>query len=143
MLEKIKKLFGLKDRKKTAKQIIGKIGEDATAKYLKNKGFSILDRNYLKKWGEIDIVAKKDGCVYFVEVKSASFHSFDQKVSHETGYRPEDNVHYYKMQRMRRVMETYLLEKTIEDDFKCAVAIVKVDLDKKSSIVSFIDDVIF
>ena len=48
---------------------VGSIGEQITAKYYKNQGFRILGFNYLKKWGEIDVIAEKSGKVYFIEVK--------------------------------------------------------------------------
>ena len=38
-------------------------------KYLKSKGFNILNNNYSSRYGEIDIVATKDECLVFVEVK--------------------------------------------------------------------------
>jgi len=48
----------------------GKIGEDTVAKYLENNGYGILERNFHSRWGEVDIIAAKDGCVVFVEVKT-------------------------------------------------------------------------
>ena len=39
-------------------------------KHLVKHSFKILDRNYRKKWGEIDIVAKKDNILHFIEVKT-------------------------------------------------------------------------
>jgi len=47
----------------------GSKAEDAAADYLKKNGYKILDQNWQTKWCEIDIVAKKHGRVYFVEVK--------------------------------------------------------------------------
>lgn len=38
-------------------------------KYLRSKGFNILNNNYSSRYGEIDIVATKDECLVFVEVK--------------------------------------------------------------------------
>lgn len=52
--------------------ISGSQAEEKVADFLKEKGFKILDRNWKTKWCEIDIVAKKDGCIYFVEVKYRS-----------------------------------------------------------------------
>lgn len=54
----------------------GNSGEDAVEDYLKANGFKIIDRNWKTRQCEIDVIAKKDKCVYFVEVKYRS--SFDQ-----------------------------------------------------------------
>jgi putative endonuclease len=50
-------------------QIIGEIGENIAVKFLMKHNFQILERNYTKKWGEIDIVGKKLGKLHFIEVK--------------------------------------------------------------------------
>ncbi len=50
----------------------GKIGELKVIEYLKKKKFSILKHNYFCKYGEIDIIAKKNNTLYFIEVKSVS-----------------------------------------------------------------------
>lgn len=47
----------------------GQTAEDAVAEYLRQEGHKILDRNWKTKWCEVDIIAKKDGVVHFVEVK--------------------------------------------------------------------------
>ena len=47
------------------KQKIGEIGENVAVKFLMKHDFLILDRNYTKKWGEIDIVAEKDNKIIF------------------------------------------------------------------------------
>ncbi len=92
---------------------VGKKGEDLAAMFLMKQGFEIVCRNYLKKWGEIDIVARKKEKLYFVEVKSVSCKTLPI-VSHETGdyHRPEDNVHPLKLKKMGRVIESYLSEET-------------------------------
>ena len=48
---------------------IGKIGESLACKYLINKGYKILNRNYQKRCGEIDIIARNDLYLVFLEVK--------------------------------------------------------------------------
>ncbi len=52
------------------KQKIGELGENIAVKFLTKKGFFISERNYTKKWGEIDIIAEKNNKLYFIEVKS-------------------------------------------------------------------------
>lgn len=47
----------------------GAAGEEYAAKYLQDRGFQVLERNWRVKAGEIDIIAKKDELIYFVEVK--------------------------------------------------------------------------
>ena len=60
----------------TEKQKIGRLGEDIAIKYLQNKGFLVIGQNYLKKCGEIDIIAKKDRVLHFIEVKTVSHENF-------------------------------------------------------------------
>ena len=48
----------------------GKWGEDIAANYMLEHGFEILERNWRHGRMEIDIIAQKEGVLYFVEVKS-------------------------------------------------------------------------
>lgn len=48
----------------------GKFSEDLVAEYLMQQGFSILERNYKKFFGEIDIIARKGKVIAFIEVKA-------------------------------------------------------------------------
>ena len=48
----------------------GNWGEDAAVRYLKTRGYEILDRNYRSSWGEIDIIARQRDVLAFVEVKT-------------------------------------------------------------------------
>lgn len=129
---------------KTQKQIVGTIGEDAVCTYLKRKGFKVIDRNYLKKWGELDVVAIKDKKIHFIEVKSVS-RKFED-VPHETrvGYRPEDNMHPWKLQRLARTIQSYVLDKNVSDDteWQFDVATVYVDQEKRLCKVIMLEDVI-
>lgn len=49
---------------------IGRFGEELAANYLQSLGYQILERNYLAKFGEIDIIAKLNDTIAFVEVKT-------------------------------------------------------------------------
>ncbi len=124
---------------------IGATGERLAAKYLENKGFSIIDKNYSRKWGELDIIAQKDDCVHFVEVKTVSRRSFGGKFEQEiNNYRPEDNMHPWKLKRLSRAIQTYLLEKFRNKDPKWQFDLVCVFLDQEKRIgkVRFMENLI-
>ncbi len=97
---------------------IGKIGEDLACDYLKEKGFLVVNRNFRKKCGEIDIVAKKQGKHHFVEVKTVSCENVTSFARRSNYYRPEDNIHSYKIARLRRVIQLYLIENYVKTDWQ-------------------------
>ncbi|MBP6060510.1 MAG: YraN family protein [Candidatus Pacebacteria bacterium] len=126
------------------KQKIGEIGESEAVAFLVKQGFRILDRNYTKKWGEIDVVAEKGDKVYFIEVKSVSRDRLDN-VSYGTDeYRPEDNMHPWKLQRMSRTIQTYLLSKNIPDEkeWQVDLLVVYLDLNNNKSLIKVVSDII-
>ena len=122
---------------------IGKIGENVATKFLTKNGYHILDRNYLRKWGEIDIVAKHRDIIHFIEVKSVSCESSGGVIRESGDYRPEDNVHQWKLKRLRRIIQTYLLDKNIadEDEWQFDVAAVYLDLPNRISKIRYIEDI--
>lgn len=101
---------------------VGRIGEKLVQQFLMKQGFEILETNYLKKWGEIDIIARKNGWVHFVEVKS---------VSCETNIRPEEHVTHEKLKRLSRVIQTYLRDKNVSDETRYRVDVITVNLNLK------------
>src|SRR3989344_3600625 len=78
----------------------GAWAENYVAQYLTSKKYEILSRNYRKKWGEIDIVAQKDGILVFVEVKANKKEIF--------GFEPENRVNPEKLRRLNRAIQTFL-----------------------------------
>lgn len=60
----------------TLRQFIGKKGEKVAAKYLVNRGYEIKRKNFRCPFGEVDIIAQKDGTLAFIEVKTRSDTSF-------------------------------------------------------------------
>ncbi len=61
----------------------GRAGEQSAVFFLQRKGFSVLDRNFRTKKGEIDIIAAKDGELSFIEVKawrSAGYDSLEKAI---------------------------------------------------------------
>lgn len=51
------------------KRELGAWGEERAAKYLRGKGYTIVERNFRCRSGEIDIIARRGGIIAFVEVK--------------------------------------------------------------------------
>ncbi len=124
------------------KQKIGEMGENIATKFLVKQGFNVLDRNYTKKWGEIDIIAQKGNNLYFIEVKSVSR---DLSLNIEqSDYRAEDNMHPWKLKRISRTIQTYLLEKDVYEDIDWQVDLLVVYLDIKNnkSKVKVVSDII-
>ena len=101
----------------------GRIGEDLACGYLVNKNYKILGRNYSKKFGEIDVIAKSpDKTLVFIEVKTikkpessvdkspASYpHLAGLKYSQGDDYiNPEDNISISKFKRFKKISEWYV-----------------------------------
>lgn len=78
---------------------LGQKGEDIAAKYLTKKGYTIIRRNFRTKTSEIDIIAKKDDTLCFVEVKTRS------SVEYGT---PCQAVDYYKQKKIIRGAMAYV-----------------------------------
>jgi putative endonuclease len=136
---------------KTERRRLGDIGESIACEFLKRRGFTILDRNYLRKWGELDIVAKRNNIMHFVEVKSVSCVTLqnvmkdNRQVAHVTSnneYRPEENLHPAKLKRLVRTMQLYMLEKNLNDDFQLDLITIKIDEKARKGRAELIENVI-
>ena len=85
---------------------IGKLVEDMAVKFLLEKGYEIIERNFLKPFGEIDIIAKdkdKDFLV-FIEVKARKNINF--------GF-PREFVNGSKIKKIQDVAQIYMMEKNL------------------------------
>ncbi len=127
-------------------QKIGEIGENIACEFLMKHGFSVIERNYTKKWGEIDIIAEKSNKIYFIEVKSVSRATLPD-VSHETKgndeYRPEDNMHPWKLKRLSRTIQTYILSKKLDErEWQVDLLVVYMDIRNRTARVKVMSDII-
>lgn len=87
---------------------LGYHGEALAAKFLKKKGYKILERNFKSsRYGEIDIIAQDKQQLVFVEVKS--------KTSDDYGL-PEEQLTYFKKKHLHRAIQDYFWRKAIEID---------------------------
>lgn len=99
-----------------SKQQTGKLGEDIATRYLQDKGYAVLARNFKRKTGEIDIVARRGSAIVFVEVKVATLSS----ALHE-------KLHYKKQQKIIRTGQWYLSENKIEQGVPWQIDLIAVD----------------
>lgn len=125
-------------------QKIGELGEDLACKFLMKHGFEVLERNYTKKWGEIDIITQKEGKLYFVEVKSVSCDILPNfKDENPFTKRPEENMHPWKLKRLSRTIQTYLIHKRIGNTpWQFDLILVYIDMERRTARVRTIENVI-
>lgn len=142
-------------QKQTQKQAIGEIGESLACRFLEGKGYKIIGRNYLKPYGEIDIIAQNRKETVFIEVKSVTrqflahyrldgSESAAENVSYETGsYRPEENLHPWKLKRLTRAINSYLVENRIaEGEWRFDVVIVYLNTESKQAKIEHLEGII-
>ena len=102
------------------KKVTGDRGENIAADYLVNEKFEIIKRNYRYGHGEIDIVAKDNDVLVFIEVKTRKNLEFGP---------PELAVTKNKQSQIRRIAQAYLVENEISD-IDCRIDVVAILLKK-------------
>lgn len=78
---------------------LGKFGEDFACRYLQSKGYTIICRNYKIRYAEIDIIARKNDVISFIEVKTRRSLRYG---------RPIEAVTLVKQRKIYRCAEHYL-----------------------------------
>jgi putative endonuclease len=116
---------------------VGRLGEDIACQFLIRKGFKVLERNFRKPWGEIDIVAVKDGRVRFIEVKAVSRENLDD--SREMDYRPEELATPSKLKKVARTSQLYMEQKKDRREYQIDVVAVIMDIATKRARCRFIE----
>ncbi len=82
-----------------SKNSLGKLGEEMAFKYISEKGYTVLERNWRTGRFELDIVASKNGVLVFFEVKTRSNNNF--------GY-PEESVNYIKEKHITKASLAFI-----------------------------------
>jgi putative endonuclease len=77
----------------------GILGEALAGRYLHERGYQIIDRNYRTREGEVDIVATKDDCLIFFEVRTKRSRAFGT---------PEESITTKKMEHLRAAAHKYI-----------------------------------
>lgn len=113
-------------------QQVGIIGEKLAEKYLRQKGYRILARNFFnpigRRIGEIDIIAKKDELIVFVEVKT--------RLQKPSIIIPEECINRVKLHKLNKIAAYYLkTNKLIPNPYQFdAISILYDQINKKASI---------
>lgn len=100
---------------------IGKYGERLACEFLKKKGLRVITTNYQTKVGEIDIIARDNESLIFIEVKT--------RTSTDYGY-PEENVHLKKLTAFKMAVELYILQNNVCEAYRLDVVSVDVSGEK-------------
>ena len=99
-------------------KLFGDESESLATQFLEQEGFVILERNYFaRKLGEIDIIAKHDETLHFIEVKGSKFNTFD----------PVYNVTPAKLRKVINSAHYYLKTKRLDLPFSIDALIVRGD----------------
>lgn len=106
----------------------GKLGEDIAVKFLEEKGYKILDRNYGfaisgPQKGEVDIIAQKGDLICFVEVKT---------LTSEKSFFPEAKVDSIKMKKIVKTAQSWLMKNKVGFDSPWQIDVVAVIIDEKT-----------
>jgi putative endonuclease len=105
----------------TAKNLsYGKEGEILAAKHLIRNGYQILERNFKTRMGEIDIIARNDGYLVFVEVKARQSDNFGGPASAMT---------LSKQRKLNQMAKAYMAFKNVESNARFDVVLIHGSLD--------------
>jgi putative endonuclease len=112
------------------KKELGKKGEEIAIRFLKKKGYRILEKNYVCKMGEMDIIAREKDTLAFIEVKTRTTTEFGP---------PQLAVTSSKQRQLSKVALNYLKEKKLED-VKARFDVVAILLVQKGEEIELIKD---
>ena len=112
------------------KKELGKKGEEKALRFLKKKGYRIIEKNYVCKMGEMDIIAKDKDTLAFIEVKTRTSMAFGP---------PQLAVNSSKQRQLSKVALNYLKEKQLED-VKARFDVVAILLEEKGEQIELIKD---
>lgn len=111
---------------------VGKKGEELAQKFLSENGYQILCTNWHYGKGEIDIVAKKDETMIFVEVKTRENNAFGE---------PETFVTKKKQKQIIKTADAFIQMKNI--DLESRFDVISVILGKNNFEIHHFEDAFF
>ncbi|OHA63030.1 MAG: hypothetical protein A3E07_01440 [Candidatus Wildermuthbacteria bacterium RIFCSPHIGHO2_12_FULL_45_9] len=112
---------------------LGTIGEELAIRFLKGKGYAVLDKNFSYRpegspqAAEIDIIAQKDHILHFVEVKTIT-----QKAGEEDAWMPEEKVNYGKQRKIAKAAEIWMNKRKVSLDRPYQIDVVAIVMNKQT-----------
>ena len=114
---------------------LGEYGEKVAQFFLSKIGYLILEKNYKCKFGEVDLIARINNLLIFVEVKTRSNLSY--------GY-PEESIEYFKIQKIKKIANYFIARKNLGSfDIRFDVISIRLDIkheDYKNTGFSIVED---
>jgi putative endonuclease len=114
----------------TIKRKLGNLGEKIAEKYLRDKGYKIIKKNYQKRWGEIDIIARENQELVFIEVKTRTE---DKSLLYGL---PQDSVNFFKQEKLIKTARTYLFENDCSSQTNWRIDVIAVKLNEQGKEIS-------
>lgn len=112
----------------------GQLGENIACRYLVENGYKVIERNFRKKWGELDIIAiAPDKTLVFVEVKTV------RDVGRETNETilAEDQLTQAKLRKLKRTASLYAGHRPelIDDNKGWRIDLIALTINDKSYVI--------
>lgn len=104
----------------------GYFAQYLVTQWLSERGYTIIDQNFRRPWGEVDVICQKDDVIVFVEVKANKREC--------PGFEPELRVNPDKIDKIIRTARTYLLFKKLPDDQEWRIDVVSLTLVKERGV---------
>jgi putative endonuclease len=98
---------------------VARFGEDIATNYLKKKGYKIIERNFRKGYGEIDIVSVHNNILILVEVKTRATRLYGGAI---------EAISYSKLQKLTRTCEYYkMLHPKLPDELRIDAVLIDLE----------------
>ncbi len=115
-------------------RVVGEAGEKAAVKFLRKKGYRIIETNFRTIFGELDAIARHGNTIVFVEIKSRTTDSLGPPYLSVTGLKQhhiiKNALFYMKMRRM------------LDSNWRIDVVSVKLDMDLRVENIELIENVV-
>ena len=105
--------------------IVGKQAEELALRFLKDRAYKVLGRNWRRKWGELDIIAQKDGNLCFIEVKGES--------ATRSGFDAWRRANSHKLAKVARTAKTWMASNGYRSDSSWQIDVIQVSIRHDSS----------